>query len=508
MIEDLEAPGSIVSLRGETMALQRSSILCAVLAILFLSNTGGAQDAPSSLLKKEAGVHKKVSDELVKLAKGCSKNKDYIKAEAYLRKALLIAPGQSKPAKELRKIQGKTGAPSERSLANISKLEDKAHKNCAKLLKQVALDCEKKGCGGLFEKNVTLIKRNFPDGIDLSDMKLVFFEPYLKWVREDAAARLKKGEERINGKWTSFEKVQELNQVHKKWSNPWEFNDGVHELRTTMPFRTAQRIMAQITAFRKFFLSQFIDAWDLQEPLGLLPVIVTASQAELKEFLIRDASVALANNFRGAAMYRWTNAPLNPCYLTFEPLLVTGKTIKADFNNLKLSIRHELSHQIAYEYSKHDSDDTRRNEHHVWVIEALANFMQNYDLGPEGWTLSHDDKINSCAGYSEGDFAYSVRKLETLPSLEDFFRTPREQMGVPEKYHMAGTIAYFLLKGQGGRYRKPYVSLLETVHKVTEDQDSYKKTFKGVSFSELQKQWEEFVQAIPVRVVKIDNRPG
>ena len=61
---------------------------------------------------------------------------------------------------------------------------------------------------------------------------------------------------------------------------------------------------------------------------------------------------------------------------------------------------------------------------------------------------------------------------------------------------IAATLAYFLLHGEGAKYRTSYVKLLETIHKVHDSPTSLTDCFTGVDRSKMQQEWESFVRGI------------
>ncbi|MHC4858733.1 MAG: hypothetical protein ACYTDY_01425 [Planctomycetota bacterium] len=198
----------------------------------------------------------------------------------------------------------------------------------------------------------------------------------------------------------------------------------------------------------------------------------------------------------GAAYYMWTNRPLNPCFATLEPNVANAGTIKVGLDELFSSLQHEITHQLASEYSKHDADLTKYMEHQFWCVEAIANFMNYYVLDRDGWRLTHPKTMPLGTGLQRGAFAYCKTNLASLPPLEGFFAIKKEVFVNTRNYMMAATVAYFMLHGEKGRYRAPFVKLLETVHKVHDSKTSLDECFAGIDLEKMQKDWEAFVRGI------------
>ena len=67
-----------------------------------------------------------------------------------------------------------------------------------------------------------------------------------------------------------------------------------------------------------------------------------------------------------------------------------------------------------------------------------------------------------------------------------------------ENYHISATLAYFLLLGEGGRYRKGFVEVLDAVHRIKERRDSFQSAFAEVEPEQMEREWLEFVKALPI----------
>jgi len=291
-------------------------------------------------------------------------------------------------------------------------------------------------------------------------------------------------------------KVAALDKEHAGWADPWLLSDEVHELKTTLPYRDARQILDHVAAFRRFFLSEFAGQWDLVAPTGKLPVIVTDSQADLMAQLVKASHGQVPQNLQGAAYYMWTNGALNPCFATLEPRVTNAGTIRVGLPELFRALQHEITHQLAAEYSKHASDRTKMIEHQFWCVEGIANFMVYYVRERDGWRLTHPKTQKMGSGLVQGAFSYVKGRLASLPGLDAFFATSRRTFLTVENYMISATVSYFMLEGAEGRYRKPFVRLMEAVHRVHDSPTCFDECFEGVDRAKMQTDWEAFVRAI------------
>jgi hypothetical protein len=486
---------------GET-AMLRSRVLPFVLVLVLVvaAPVLAADDAAEKVAKQEAKVREQCADDLIGLSRFCAKAKAIDAARDQLERGLAVAPESKKLKDEQKKLEGKTGEPAPGFAEAFAKERAKVDERCALRLADLAVLAQKEKQDDAFERAVSVIRDSFPVDKALARTGVAWFEPYLKWVKRAEADKLAAGGEEVDGSWLDKGAVAELDRKHASWQDPWVISDEVHEVRTTMSLRTARTILAQVAAFRAFFLKQFQPAWDLQPPKGKLPVIVTATQVELKERMKEECAnlggAVPQQSPQGAAYYLLTNGALNPCFVTFEPMFAGGQVLKVELDQVELTLRHEICHQIAFEYCKHDSDRSRMPEHQFWCVEGLANFLMYYSLEKGRWTLKKPRTLRMGSGMIESPFAWCSAHADAIPPLETFMATTRDRFATVENYHIASVVAWFLLDGEGGKHHASFVKLLERVHKAHDDEKVFDACFEPDEKRALQAQFSKFVARI------------
>lgn len=478
----------------------RSTALAISLVALLAAPALGAP----KLLKAEKTALKKAERELLKLAKFAYRGRDLSAARAELELGLAVAPESKRLKREVKKVEKrakkkKQRAPKATFPAKLTKKRVAVHKAVSLFLADAALATEK-AHPKRYDRYLKLIQTRFPSQAALDKLDLVYFAPYYAWVSKTEAALLKSGGERHGGKALNASAVQALDQRHATWSNPWVVSDEIHEVRTTVGLRKAKQILAYVAAYRKYFLGRFGSLWQLRKPSGKLPIIVTRTQAELQQQMQKITGGRMGSQgIQGAAFYLQTTGKLNPCFVTYEPKEAGGSTFKINnFKQLQIPLAHEVTHQIAFEYSKHDANSMRQIQHHFWSVEAIANYMGYHSFDGTRWTLTHPRMIPMGRGYIEGPFAHCVNNVRTLPSLTRFMGLSRQQFMSVNNYHIAATLAYFLLEGEGGKYRKQFVKLLQAVHRVKDAADTFEACFPGVDRAKMQQEWLRFVKGIKI----------
>jgi hypothetical protein len=479
------------------MRLTRAVLLLALAAAAIAtpaSGAPGAAQAADALAKQETAARAKAGDEMAGLARLSASLSAYDDARRAWSKALAFAPENKLFRSELDKLKGRKSAPSKGALTQIADRRQKGLVKCADLLGPVVSAYLKAERTDDLARVVALMRaQELPAEATLGKLGVVFFEPYLDWRSQKDVARLDAGDEYVDGAWVPAARVAEMNAEHADWSNPWVISDEVHEVRTTQPLRTARRVMAHVAAYRRFFVGYFTGEWDLTPPDVKLPVIVTGTRAEMDE---RAEPFGGSTPPGAAAFYLSTNSVGNPCFVSFEMQAANGPRMKVGFEGLQWVFEHELGHQIAFEFSKHAADLTRLSHDDAWAIEGVAQFLPHYDLVDGAWVMKKPKTIAMGAGYIEGDLAWCRAHADSLPPLAQFFAQSYEQFMTPQNYHIAATLAWYLLEGKDRAYRPAFVKLLETVHQSRGDASTFASCFEGVDIATLDAEFRAFCRGI------------
>jgi hypothetical protein len=482
-------------------AARSTSALIFALCLLLGAPAMGAPKAERAALRT-------VEKELIKLAKYAARGKDLDTAAAELELGLAVSPESKKFKREVKKVERTKSKQSKRKrkakgpkasfLTKLAKKRAEAHETVALALADAALAIESES-HERYQRYVNLIQHRFKSKAALAKLDLVYFADYYAYVSKAEAKVLAEGGERYQGKLLSKSEVEALNAQHSTWSSPWILSDEVHEIRTTVGLREAKRTLAYVAAYRTYFLQRFGDVWEFQAPKGKLPVILTKTQADLEaQMKIATRGQSLGNGgIQGAAFYLQSTGTLNPCFVTYEPKEATGRTFQIKrFEELMIPLAHEVTHQIAFEYSKHAANVTRQITHQFWAVEAIANYMGYHSFDGTTWTLKRPNMIPMGSGMIEGPFAHCHHHADELPDLETFTGLSQSQFMSVNNYHQAATLASFLLEFEGGKYRKQFVALLQEVHRVQDSSRTWDKAFAGVDRAKMQREWVGFLKAI------------
>jgi hypothetical protein len=191
-----------------------------------------------------------------------------------------------------------------------------------------------------------------------------------------------------------------------------------------------------------------------------------------------------------AAVYV-NQGPLSPVYATFEPRDEGGGVEKVEIDYVLRVLQHEVTHQIGREYSNFAHGGEGTGEYQYWCVEGVAVFMENFKLGRTGWTLAHPNPKN---GKSDEYAFHWCKENPHLPqSLEGFFRLSHDNFVKANHYELAGGVSYFLLEGEGRKYRKGFLELLQRVHRGNDSKSMLGECFPGVDFDKMHKEYKQFI---------------
>jgi len=482
------------------MRLLRNVALAALACLCGTSPASASPDSPvpEALAKQESAARAKAGDEMASLARFCATTYSYDDARQAWAKSLAFVPDNKLFRSELGRLKSKKSTPQKSAAAAITDRRKKGLVKCADLLAPVVGAYLQAGRSDDLARLVALMRaQELPVDTTLAKFEIVFFEPYLDWRTKKDVARLEAGEEYVDGAWLGKEKVAELDAAHAQWSDPWIVADDVHEVRTTQPLRTARRLLAHVAAYRRFFLGYFTGEWDLQLPTVKLPVLLTATRAEMEE-RAADFGAGSAGGLppQMAAFYLAGQGEGNPCFVSFEVMGPRGQPVKIAFSGLRWAFEHEIGHQIGFEYSKHAADRSRPSDACPWAVEGLAEFLPHYELVDGTWTLRRPRMIAMGPGFIEGAFAWCRANADKIPQLEKFIALSHEEYLTSDNYHIGAVLAGFLLEGKERAYRQSFVKLLETVHQGRADEGTFAACFEGVDLAALDAEFRAYCRGI------------
>jgi hypothetical protein len=475
---------------------RRRAVVSVALFALALVSGGSAvavqAKSANSLQKSEEQSRAKGAEELSAVGRFAASVSAVREARVIFATAITLAPRDEKVKGELEalKKQKKKDSPTKDALAQIDDRRTKALAKAAEILTPVVDSyASSDRSDDLARLVATMSAAGMPIDALVKKHDLVWFEPYVDWRRKKDVERLDAGWEVVDGAWCDPEKVKKLNADHAKPANAWQVADDVHEVRTVMPLRTARQVLANVASFRNFVLGYLAGEIDLRAPGVKLPIILTATRAEMDERMKSEGGGG-SETSDAAALYHASPKTGNPCFVSFE---VKGQNglVPTDLAGMRQTLLHEVTHQILFEYSKYTADTKRDPKCQAWLMEGIAEYLPNYMLKNGSWALSHRKDRPVAKGIeAEGALGWCHDHAGKTMPIEQFAALP--QMATVEDYHLACGFAAFLLDGKDRKYRDDYCRLAELVHQVKANADSFATCFKGVDLKALQAEFQTF----------------
>lgn len=305
------------------------------------------------------------------------------------------------------------------------------------------------------------------------------------WLPSPHAARYMEGKERYyNGRWIKTEKEKDLRRDFK---NAWQVQTDHYLIKTNVSLERGVELGKALEDFHDFFLETFAGFFNSPEQLKKIFDGAGASARSGKEsfkvnyYRTREEYVdRLRKNF---PMIEQTNG----IYLTIDRV---AHFYENDAPHSEGTLYHEATHQLFFE--SHRESRTICDNHHFWIIEGIACYMESFESQNETFSLGDPGYIRF-VGAREN----LLRKKYYVPLREFSGFGMQEFQGAQElakNYTQASGLARFFMHYDGGRYRESLVSHLAQLysnHKLTRENAHGLDELTGVDFEELDRQYRE-----------------
>lgn len=463
-----------------------------------------AQDDFASL---ERTTQRKVRERLWALANEAARSGNAFVAREELRLALEVQPTAARAKRRLLELATRGGAAhlGERFAAR----QQQVHEAIGLELTTLVLRAKADRLRAPYTKYKRLVVRRFRSAEAMKRLGLVYFKAYLKWVPRKVYRRLKSGWEKHKGKWLDPDTVRGLDLSHTTMTNPWILTSKGFRLRTNLNLRAAKRFLAYAEAYRRWFLDRFSPSWDLRPPAeGKLPLVVTRKHEEFRAEMQKALKRKLPFNAMPDGVYLRTDKPLCPCLISLEPYKKYSDK-RTDIRKTIPILTHELTHQLAFEYSRHSAPRRVRVNKRgcYWLIEGFATFLGCHTFAAGVWTLKD---VRLLAYF----LSYCARRRLQLPKLVDFIDMDQkefQEQNRTQNYRMSGAAVCFMYYGARGKYRQRLLKLLEMVHMGKATPSSFSEVFRGVDRAVLQADWLAYLgrKSIPIgngKVLRLRER--
>jgi len=162
---------------------------------------------------------------------------------------------------------------------------------------------------------------------------------------------------------------------------------------------------------------------------------------------------------------------------------------------------HEATHQLFSE-SISEVTDEPGDKRNFWALEGAALYMESLASHGNYWTAGgcEADRLQ-LARYRalSGEFSLPLARMAAL-GREELQKSP----DLRPLYGQAAALAHFLIDGQAGRYREPFVDLLTSIYRGEDAVDSL-STATGQPLAALDQQYRAFLNVTDEDLAGITN---
>lgn len=304
------------------------------------------------------------------------------------------------------------------------------------------------------------------------------------WLPTDRVARYQQGERFSKGRWLS---AADDAREHATIERGWDISTEHYLIRTNHSLETGVAVARQLerlyTAWQQLFVLWQINEAQLRRAFdgGKLPQ-ASSKQHQVICFRNRD-------EYNAALAAEHPRINITTGYYDF------GKRkayMFAGLDNLS-NLYHEASHQLFGELRS--SQAPVGVSANFWVVEGVACYMESFverDAaiefgGPQAVRLN-DARIRLV----RDDFYVPLAELVQL-GMQPLQRDVR----IAPLYTQSSGLTYFLLHYDRGRYRDVLVEYLLRIY-LGRDKPSTLAELTGVDYATLDRQYAEFIRALPV----------
>ena len=304
------------------------------------------------------------------------------------------------------------------------------------------------------------------------------------WLPKTQLARYEKGERFFKGRWISAE-----DDARQRGAlGGWEVTTEHYRVRTNYSLEEGVRLAARLErlyeVWRQVFVRYYLTDAELGKLLtgGGLPVRAMPRH-NVTYFSNRAQYVA-------ALKFQEPNIAITTGYYF-------GKSKTAYFfareEQDDSSLYHEATHQLFSETRNVPQDIGR--DANFWIIEGIACYLESLAEGDRYCTLGGAAALrleNAYARLFQEHFYVPLAELTAI----GMNALQRDAKRISSIYSEASGLTYFLMYGQGGRYREALVDYLVAIY-TGRDRPETLAQLTDTPYAELDRQYREFMGSLP-----------
>jgi hypothetical protein len=315
------------------------------------------------------------------------------------------------------------------------------------------------------------------------------------WLPKDHLAKYKAGKRYCSGRWMSVDQEAE---ICRDFRHAWQVRTDHYLIRTNYSLERGVEIAKTLEQFNDFFMQTF--AAFFSTPDQMLKLFQTSGgnsnlQSRARPYRVdyfRTREEYVQRLIKKVPQIRITNGLYftadRVAYFYYDPQQQNQDTLF-----------HEATHQLFYENDRRDRMIAM--DANFWIVEGIACYMESYHV-EKGQSIVGDPKhLRIEAARHRVVIDHYYIPLERFAEMGmTAFQSSRE---ISKNYSQAAGLAHFFMQYEAGRYRDALIEHLSEIYRAGARGRLAVRSLAeltGVSFDELDRQYEAYMQALPTSI--------
>jgi hypothetical protein len=312
------------------------------------------------------------------------------------------------------------------------------------------------------------------------------------WLRKQDVDRYRAGQRLYLGHWMSSDKEAE---IRRDFRHAWEPRTDHYRVHTDVSLERGVEIAKSLEQFHDFFMQTFAAFFSTPEQMAKL---FQTSGSNSNSLIRRDPYDV--DYFRTREEYVNHLRKKIPQISMTNGLYFTFDRVAYFFNDPAQreqdTLFHEATHQLFYENLR--ADRMVAMEANFWIIEGIACYMESYHAEKGEFSVGDPKhiRIQNARERCVLDHYYVPLERFTAMGMSAFQHSP----DIRKNYSQAAGLAHFFMHYENGRYRDALIEHLAEIYRTTGRQRAIVKSLDeltGVSFTDLDHQYLEYMQTLP-----------
>jgi hypothetical protein len=321
------------------------------------------------------------------------------------------------------------------------------------------------------------------------------------WLPKEQLAKYKAGKRWCGGRWMSI--AQEA-EIRRDFQHAWQVRTDHYLVRTDKSLERGVEIAKTLEQYHDFFMQTF--AGFFSTPDQMMKLFQTSGSSSSLQSRSRPY---LVDYFRSRDEYVNRLVKRVPQIGITNGLYYTADRVAYFYYDPQQqnqdTLFHEATHQLFYENDKRDRMIAM--DANFWIVEGISCYMESYHV-ENGQSVVGDPKhvrIEAARHRCLIDKYYIPLDRFTEMGMYAFQSSRQISMN----YSQAAGLAHFFMHYDGGRYRDALIEHLSEIYRAGPRQRTAVRSLAdltGVSFPELDRQYEEYMQSLSAGIPQSDVR--